>query len=83
MMKPTLTSSSSQAPGLTESDVALLFQIMQPRDLSETGRPQMHRMQLYVARLLAERQQGNLSLRGQADFVYEIDLSLPLAPLES
>jgi len=72
-----------KAPGLTESDVALLFQIMQPRDLSETGRPQMHRMQLYVARLLAERQQGNLSLRGQADFVYEIDLSLPLAPLES
>jgi signal transduction histidine kinase len=71
------------APGLSKADVAVLFQLMQPRDLSETGRPQLHRMQLYVASLLAERQQGNLTLRGQDDFLYEIDLSLPLLPPEA
>ncbi|GEM_PF-1160286 len=70
------------APGLSQADVAVLFQIMQPRDLSETGRPQLHRMQMYVASLLAERQQGSLTLRGQDDFLYEVDLSLPLAPPE-
>ena len=70
------------APGLSEADVAALFQIMQPRDLSETGRPQLHRMQLYVASLLAERQHGRLTLRGQDDFRYQIDLALPLASPE-
>jgi hypothetical protein len=51
---------------------------MHPRDLSESGRPQLHRMQLYVASLLAERQQGYLTLRGRDDSYYQIDLALPL-----
>ena len=68
-----------QAPGLTAAEAAVLFRLMHPRDLSETGRPQLHRMQLYVASLLAERQQGYLTLRGRDDSHYQIDLALPLA----
>jgi signal transduction histidine kinase len=66
------------APGLTNSEAALLFQLMNPRDLSEAGRPLLHRMQLYVASLLAERQQGYLALRDQGDQHYQLDLAVPL-----
>ncbi|NDJ79205.1 MAG: hypothetical protein GYB65_23390 [Chloroflexi bacterium] len=67
-----------KAPKLTAADAAVLFRLMQARDLSEAGRPDLHRMQLYVASLLAERQQGYLLLSGQGDDVYQIDLALPL-----
>jgi signal transduction histidine kinase len=67
------------APGLTAEDAAILFRLMHPRDLSEAGRPQLHRMQLYVANLLAERQRGYLTLRRQDDARYEFDLAVPLA----
>jgi hypothetical protein len=66
------------APHLSSGEVETLFKLLQPRDLSETGRPRLHRMQLYVASLLAERQQGNLTLRGRDDNQYQIDLALPL-----
>jgi len=36
-------------------------------------------MQLYVASLLAERQRGYLTLRGQENATYEFDLVMPLA----
>lgn len=68
-----------QAPGLTETDAALMFQLMHPRDLSESGRPRLHRMQLYVASLLAQRQKGYLTLHALEDRQYQIDLALPLA----
>ncbi len=57
----------------------MLFQLMNPRDLSEAGRPVLHRMQLYVASLLAERQQGYLALRDQGEQQYQLDLAVPLA----
>lgn len=67
-----------RATKLSPAEVEGLFQLMRPRDLSEAGRPQLHRMQLYVANLLARKQQGYLTLRtGEADH-YEIDLALPL-----
>jgi signal transduction histidine kinase len=69
-----------QAPNLHATEIATLFRLMNPRDLSEAGRPQLHRMQLYVAHLLAERQQGDLTLRAQEDNLYQIDLALALAP---
>jgi signal transduction histidine kinase len=68
-----------RAPGLTAEDAGALFRLMHPRDLSEAGRPQLHRMQLYVANLLAERQRGYLTLRCQDDARYEFDLAVPLA----
>jgi signal transduction histidine kinase len=68
-----------KAPNLSAEDTALLFQLVQTRDLSEAGRPKLHRMQLYVASLLAQRQQGQLTLRGRDDHQFQIDLSLPLA----
>lgn len=67
-----------RAPALSAGEAAMLFQLMNPRDLSELGRPHLHRMQLYVASLLAERQQGSLILRGSGDQEYQIDLALPL-----
>ena len=67
------------APDLTAADAVRLFQLMQPRDLSEAGRPVLHRMQLYVASLLAERQHGLLRLRSGGQERYTIDLTLPLA----
>jgi hypothetical protein len=70
------------APALTPPDAALLFEIMNPRDLSETGRPHLHRMQFYVACLLAERQQGHLALRDQGEQHYHLDLAMLLAPPE-
>jgi signal transduction histidine kinase len=68
------------APGLSAEDATMLFQLMNPRDLSEAGRPHLHRMQLYVACLLAERQQGYLALRDQGGQQYQLDLAVPLAP---
>ncbi|MBN1564502.1 MAG: HAMP domain-containing histidine kinase [Anaerolineae bacterium] len=67
------------APDLSVEDAATLFQLMNPRDLSEMARPHLHRMQLYVASLLAERQDGYLTLRDQANNRYELDLVVPLA----
>jgi signal transduction histidine kinase len=67
------------APGLSATDAAMLFQLMNPRDLSEAGRPLLHRMQLYVACLLAERQQGYLALHDQGEQRYQLDLAIPLA----
>jgi K+-sensing histidine kinase KdpD len=68
-----------KAPGLSPADAANLFRLLQPRDLSESGRPRLHRMQLYVASLLAERQHGFLTLRECENNQYKIDLALPLA----
>lgn len=68
-----------KAPDLNEDDAVMLFQMMHPRDLSEMGRPKLHRMQLYVASLLAQRQQGYLALHVQPDRFYEMDLVLLLA----
>jgi hypothetical protein len=69
------------APALSADDAAMLFQLMTPRDLSEAGRPLLHRMQLYVASLLAERQRGYLTLRGGDERQYELDLAVPLSPI--
>jgi signal transduction histidine kinase len=66
------------APGLSADDVTKLFQLMNPRDLSDAGRPYLHRMQLYVACLLAERQQGYLALNDQGGQQYQLDLVVPL-----
>lgn len=66
------------APGLAADDIPNLFKLMQPRDLSEQGRPQLHRMQLYVANLLAERQQGQLTVRDQGEHLYSLDLAMPV-----
>jgi K+-sensing histidine kinase KdpD len=68
-----------QAPRLTSEEAAVLFRLLHPRDLSESGRPQLHRMQLYVANLLAERQNGSLTLRDQTQSTYELDLAMPIA----
>lgn len=64
---------------MSQEDAAVLFRLLHPRDLSEVGRPHLHRMQLYVASLLAERQDGYLTLRGQEDEYYELDLAVPIA----
>ena len=66
------------APALRTDEASALFRLMYPRDLSEVGRPQLHRMQLYVAHLLAEQQQGFLTLRGQSNHRYEFNLAMPL-----
>ncbi len=68
-----------KAPDLSKDDAVMLFQMMHPRDLSESGRPKLHRMQLYVASLLAQRQQGYLALHVLPKSTYEIDLALLLA----
>lgn len=68
-----------QAPHLTEEEAGRLFALMAPRDLSEERRPQLHRMQLYVASLLAERQDGSLVLRQRPDQSIELDLAMTLA----
>ena len=36
-------------------------------------------MQLYVAHLLAERQQGHLSIHERPEQLYALDLAMPLA----
>lgn len=71
-----------KAPRLSAGDVAVLFQLMHARDLSESGRPQLHRMQLYVASLLARRQSGYLTLRGRDENDYQIDLALPVSLMD-
>lgn len=71
-----------QAPGLSAAEAAGLFRLMVSRDLSELGRPPLHRMQLYVASLLAERQHGSLILRSAGNQVYQIVLALPLVSVE-
>lgn len=68
-----------QAPHLTQEEAGRLFALMAPRDLSEERRPQLHRMQLYVASLLAERQDGSLVLRQRPDLAFELDLAMTLA----
>lgn len=68
-----------QAPRLTQEEAGRLFALMAPRDLSEERRPQLHRMQLYVASLLAERQDGSLVLRQRPDLSFELDLTMTLA----
>lgn len=68
-----------RAPDLRSEDIPNLFRIAQPRDLSDAGRPKLHRMQLYVAHLLAERQQGHLSIHERPEQMYELDLAMPLA----
>ena len=69
-----------RAPELDSADAASLFRLMHPRDLSQAGRPNLARMQLYVATLLAERQQGYLTMSGRPDQHYQMHLVLPLAP---
>lgn len=71
------------APRLTESEVASLFELMSGRDLNCLSRPHLHRMQLYVASLLAERQHGALTFHGIGDCRYCIELILPRAPQET
>lgn len=66
------------APHLTQEEAGRLFALLAPRDLSEERRPQLHRMQLYVASLLAERQNGALVLRQQPDRAFELDLTVRL-----
>jgi len=68
-----------KAPRLSPEDAVALFQLMHPRDLSESGRPHLHRMQLYVAGLLAERQHGLLTLNKKENDDYQFDIALPLA----
>lgn len=67
-----------EAPNLSQADAATLFTLFQSRDLSEHSRPLLHRAQLYVANLLAERQNGLLTLLGEPDDAYRLDLALPL-----
>ncbi len=67
------------APKLRPEDIPNLFRITHPRDLSDAGRPKLHRLQLYVAHLLAERQQGHLTIHEHANQLYTLDLALPLA----
>jgi len=70
-----------EAPNLTPADAASLFELFQPRDLSEHARPQLHRVQLYLANLLAERQNGMLTLLREPDAIYQFDLAFPLEAL--
>ncbi|HML20078.1 MAG TPA: histidine kinase dimerization/phospho-acceptor domain-containing protein [Aggregatilinea sp.] len=67
------------APNLPASDAPSLFEILTNRDLRYQGRPYLHRMQLYVASLLAERQNGSLTLHAQGGDRYLIELMLPCA----
>lgn len=67
-----------EAPNLSQADATALFTSFQPRNLSEHSRPQLHRAQLYVANLLAERQRGLLTLLEGPDASYQLDLALPL-----
>lgn len=67
-----------RAQGLHGDDIPNLFRLMHPRDFSEEGRPQLHRMQLYVANLLAQRQNAQLTINQEGDNAYAFDLTLPL-----
>jgi len=67
-----------EAPNLTHEDAVALFEVFRPRDLSEHARPQLHRIQLYVATLLAERQHGLLTLREEPGAAFQFDLALPV-----
>ncbi len=67
------------APKLHADEIPNLFRIAYPRDLSEAGRPKLHRMRLYVAHLLAERQQGHLTIHERPAQRYALDLAVPLA----
>ncbi len=67
-----------KAPNLSHDEVATLFEQFHARDLSEHTRPKLHRLQLYVANLLAERQHGLLTLREERDAAIQFDLALPL-----
>lgn len=67
-----------KAPNLSHDEVATLFEQFHVRDLSEHTRPKLHRLQLYVANLLAERQHGLLTLREERDAAIQFDLALPL-----
>ncbi|WP_119073014.1 sensor histidine kinase [Aggregatilinea lenta] len=67
------------APNLQIADAASLFEILTSRDLRYEGRPYLHRMQLYVANLLAERQNGTLTLQAKGDDRYQLELMLPCA----
>jgi len=66
------------APRLSEDEADALFRLMHPRDLSEVGRPSLHRVQLYVASLLAQRQQATLSVHSRPHHRYQFDLAVPL-----
>lgn len=68
-----------KAPTLQHEHIPNLFRLMHPRDLSEESRPQLHRMQLYVANVLATRQHGFLTIAKQngCDDTY-VDLAMPL-----
>lgn len=68
-----------QAPALRSEDIPNLFRLMNPRDLSEEARPLLHRMQLDVANLLAERQHGHLTVCETQGRTILFDLALPLA----
>ncbi len=72
-----------QALTLHHDDISNLFRLMHPRDLSEQGRPQLHRMQLYVANLLAVRQNGFLTVAKYGENTYAFDLAMPLVPNSS
>lgn len=72
-----------RAAELSVKDAEKLFRLMEPRDLSESARPKLHRMQMYVARLLAERQHGFLTLNNVVENTYQIDLVLPLSQSSS
>lgn len=67
-----------EAPNLTRQDAATLFELFRPRDLSERSRPQLHRIQMHVANLLAERQRGLLTLHEEPQAFFQLDLALPL-----
>lgn len=67
-----------EAPNLTHQDASTLFELFRPRDLSEHSRPQLHRIQMYVANLLAERQRGLLMLHEESQTFFQFDLALPL-----
>ena len=66
------------APALHAGDIPNLFRLMHPRDLSEQSRPQLHRMQLYVASLLAERLRGRLVLIEQEPQRFVFELAMPV-----
>lgn len=66
------------APELDVADIPNLFRLMHPRDLSEQSRPQLHRMQLYVASLLTERLRGRLIITEQGEQDFAFDLAMPV-----
>lgn len=67
-----------EAPNLTHQDASTLFELFRPRDISERSRPQLHRIQMHVANLLAERQRGLLTLHEEPQAFFQFDLALPL-----